>query len=312
MAEIPVPYSRATFADASEQERGLTGWRQSYCQLKPGLYRGEVETLALDGVTIHRERINLAVQQRTAPPLGKAVYAKLLGDSDPWRVNAMAIDTESLTILRRPEEQTVAFADNSDLLILSVDEAAVGAPETGDPTASAAPAGEAFGFLASWVLSLMAHFSAVEGGVAGELATVLPGMIIDRVQFVHGKVVERTSPGRGVAANDVRLFRLARDVAEAEAGDGLTVADLAARTGVPPDVLRDAFMRTVGVGPGTWLRSRRLDGARRDLLEAGRTGARVTDIAAKWGFWHFGRFAASYAAYYGEPPSRTARRGGGA
>lgn len=309
VADLSTPYSRAGYADAVDQERGLSGWYQNYCQLKPGGYRGVVETLALGPVTVHRERINLAVEQRTAPPPGHVVYAHSLSESDPWRLNAMAIGADTLAILRRSEEQTAAFPDRSDLLILSVSETALGdVPATDDPSSAAAPALESFGFLSSWLLSVMAHFASLETGGSGDLAAVLPGLVLDRIQFVHGQIAGGQATRRH-AAPDARLFRKAREIAEAHADGDLTVADLAVRTGVTPDRLRDAFLKTVGVGPGTWLRSRRLDGARRDLLEGRRTGATVTDVAAKWGFWHFGRFAATYAAYFGEPPSSTVRAG---
>ncbi|WP_075217163.1 helix-turn-helix domain-containing protein [Mongoliimonas terrestris] len=308
MAELSSPYSRVVYADAAEQERGLDGWSQSYCQLSPGAYRGVLETLALGPVTVHRERINLPVEQRTAPPSGQVVYACSLGGRGPWRLNAVALGGDTLAILRRSEEQTAAFGSHSDLLFIAAAETALGETEPGAASPSTVPAGEAFGFLSSWLMSLLSHFATLEAGVGGDLAAVLPGMVLDRLQFVHGLVSAHGSRSRRVEP-DARLFRTARDIAEASEADDLTVADLAARAGVSPGVLREAFMRTVGVGPGTWLRSRRLDGARRDLLAAARTGATVTDIAAKWGFLHFGRFAATYAAYYGEPPSRTARGG---
>ena len=55
-----------------------------------------------------------------------------------------------------------------------------------------------------------------------------------------------------------------------------------------------------------WLRELRLQGARADLR---RGDGSVADIALRWGFGHFGRFAADYARRFGEAPSRTLRQG---
>jgi Helix-turn-helix domain len=57
--------------------------------------------------------------------------------------------------------------------------------------------------------------------------------------------------------------------------------------------------------PMELLRDLRLDSARRELL---RGQAGVTDIAARSGFKHVGRFAIQYRVRYGESPSATLRR----
>jgi len=48
-----------------------------------------------------------------------------------------------------------------------------------------------------------------------------------------------------------------------------------------------------------------MERARRDLLDADPAQASVTDIAARWGFFHLGRFSQAYRAMYQELPSQT-------
>jgi AraC-like DNA-binding protein len=55
----------------------------------------------------------------------------------------------------------------------------------------------------------------------------------------------------------------------------------------------------------------RLDQARQQLLHAAASTS-VTDVAARCGFNHLGRFAAWYRHRYGESPSATLRRREGA
>ncbi|WP_442875877.1 helix-turn-helix domain-containing protein [Amycolatopsis sp. NBC_01488] len=57
------------------------------------------------------------------------------------------------------------------------------------------------------------------------------------------------------------------------------------------------------------LREVRLDRVRDDLVAARDvSGARVTPIAARWGFTHMSRFATAYRQKFGEAPSITLRR----
>jgi len=44
-----------------------------------------------------------------------------------------------------------------------------------------------------------------------------------------------------------------------------------------------------------------------DLSLAG-SGATVTEVATRWGFLHFGRFAGDYQKQFGEKPSETLQR----
>jgi AraC-like DNA-binding protein/tetratricopeptide (TPR) repeat protein len=84
------------------------------------------------------------------------------------------------------------------------------------------------------------------------------------------------------------------------------IGDLARRCDVPRRTLEKHFQRFVGCAPLEFLRTERLDQARRRLLQAP-PGASVMEIAADCGFNHFGRFALVYRNRYGESPSETLR-----
>jgi AraC-like DNA-binding protein len=84
------------------------------------------------------------------------------------------------------------------------------------------------------------------------------------------------------------------------------IGDLARRCHVPRRTLEKHFQRFVGCAPLEFLRTERLDQARRKLLRAP-PGASVTEIAADCGLNHFGRFAVVYRDRYGESPSETLR-----
>lgn len=100
----------------------------------------------------------------------------------------------------------------------------------------------------------------------------------------------------------------ARDFIHANAAEPIGLSDIVAAGGVSVRTLYAGFRRELGLPPMGYLKALRLDCARDDLLAGDPTVTRVTDVAAAWGFLHFGRFAADYRARFGEKPSDTLRR----
>lgn len=95
---------------------------------------------------------------------------------------------------------------------------------------------------------------------------------------------------------------------EAEPDRAWRLADLADSAGVSPRTLQSAFQRELGVTPLQQLRHTRMQRVRRDLLAADPTTDSVTEIAARWGFFHLGRFSQTYRSAYQELPSQTLAR----
>jgi AraC-like DNA-binding protein len=153
----------------------------------------------------------------------------------------------------------------------------------------------------------------VEGIRERNPASVLPADLVERL--------EHEIPGRILAALagsdvDLRLppeelryqaARRAVEFAEDNSEEVLTVEDLLEATGVSRRTLNYAFRGHLGVTPKTYLKSMRLDAARLELEVSG-PGAKIADIANRYGFWHLGQFAADYRKQFGELPSETLRR----
>lgn len=88
----------------------------------------------------------------------------------------------------------------------------------------------------------------------------------------------------------------------------ITTADLAAMAALSPRTLQAGFRETVGMSPTAYLREVRLDRVHCELVAG---AASVTEVAARWGFYHPGRFAHQYRDRFGCLPSETARGGRG-
>jgi AraC-like DNA-binding protein len=87
----------------------------------------------------------------------------------------------------------------------------------------------------------------------------------------------------------------------------ISVADIAAAASVSIRAVQVAFRRHFDTTPMQYLRVVRLDRVHRELLAANPTGATVTDIATRWGFYNHSRFAARYRRAYGVTPRDTLR-----
>lgn len=106
-----------------------------------------------------------------------------------------------------------------------------------------------------------------------------------------------------------RTVRHAVDFIESHLGEPMTVGDIAAAASVSERTLQQAFQGAFGMSPTAFLRERRLDRVRDELVDADPSDdTSVTEVAMRWGLTHMGRFAAAYRRRFGETPSQTLRR----
>lgn len=300
-------FHHADYADAFEQETGLVGWSQHYDQLGRGRYWGSIDTLALAGMTIYRERIGVPILQESAGPKGRVLFAIPQGADGSWRVEASALASGSLMIAPGGQEVVIVGSEPSDLLIVSIEAELLQAhlPEMDFSTPAMLERCVQVQGLAGWLLSLLdAHGSGCAPS-GPHYDQVLRGLLLDRLVGMAGNAKGAAVLFRPAVASD---YRRVRDYIAAQAGEPLSVGDMAEAIGMEPAQLRILFRHVTGLSPSEWIMLRRLDAVRRELsngVEAGRT---VSDVAMNWGFWHLGRFAQYYAAQFGEAPSETLMR----
>ena len=89
----------------------------------------------------------------------------------------------------------------------------------------------------------------------------------------------------------------------------LYIPELCKAIGVSERTLRVCCQEQLGVGPKRYL-LRRLHLARRALSKGLPDTTTVTEIATRYGFWHFGRIAGQYQSLFGQPPSMLHRPAG--
>lgn len=106
-----------------------------------------------------------------------------------------------------------------------------------------------------------------------------------------------------------RTLRRAIAYIEGHAHEEITVADIAAAAHVTIRALQHAFRRHRDTTPMGYVRLVRLRQAHLELLSTDPvSGVTVTQVAARWGFFHPGRFARYYREVHGCSPYQTLLR----
>ncbi len=101
------------------------------------------------------------------------------------------------------------------------------------------------------------------------------------------------------------ILRRFRRAVEENPDQPLYIPELCASIGVSDRTLRVCCQEQLGMSPKRYLLLRRMHLARRALRESAPTATTVTEIATRYGFWQFGRFAGEYKSLFGELPSAT-------
>jgi transcriptional regulator GlxA family with amidase domain len=106
-----------------------------------------------------------------------------------------------------------------------------------------------------------------------------------------------------------RTLRRAIAYVDDHAHEDISVADIAAAANVTIRALQHAFRRHRDTTPMGYVRLVRLRQAHQELLATDPTsGVTVTEVAARWGFFHPGRFARYYREIHGNSPYQTLLR----
>lgn len=118
----------------------------------------------------------------------------------------------------------------------------------------------------------------------------------------HGRVWRRPT----MRARD-RAIHKSLELMEASDLAALSPPQLSAHSGVSLRTLEYAFLDRFEMTPAAFLKARRMAAVRDELLRYGPDEEMVTDVMARWGFWHTGQFAKDYRLAFGELPSQTLR-----
>lgn len=130
---------------------------------------------------------------------------------------------------------------------------------------------------------------------------ILTGLLVLHPHNYTGALQRREKPA------PPRDVKRAIDYIEANLGAAIGLPEIVAASGVPGRTLIQHFRDFKGTSPMRYLRAARYQKVRETLRRA-EPEESITEIAARWGFSHLGRFSVEYRRRFGESPSGTLRR----
>lgn len=288
-------------------------WR--YDQLDPGLFHGRIAEINLPGVAVFREVLSRSTRQAGTTPQGTLGLALPWNQSGEIWANGVRM-SEGYVGISASAEVEFFTASESDFAYVLIDSDAIdhAAARTGVDLPPDLYDTATIALLPEGAKLALRQLFAVAHGCLGAPPEILHSDVARRFladQFVHEFIEvfsSEMSPIERSVAFRTRMVNRARDVMHGHADDPLSILDVCKQVGVSRRKLNYCFQDVLGTTPLAYMRAIRLNGVRREMLACTRED-KVSEIAGKWGFWHFGRFATDYKRHFGELPSRTLQRG---
>lgn len=297
------------FTSAEEMEEALRqcGVEQPIRQLGSGRFRSALAVQSTAHADLFSDRYNVAMSIRLESPPGTFCLLFPRSASEHFVVNGENVGNDKLIV--------VANGCDTDIVVPSLaGSEAIVIPETRFiemtevlcPTANLIEGtviidGDIVRLhqLRHTVADLVAQpESDVQGGdVANVIAQTIAWM---------GESCSQWGPGQIAANQDqIRVAKLAQEYIEAHYSQAVHVKDLCRVTGVGVRTLQRCFREYFNLTVSNYLKTVRLDSARRELLAADPSGTSVTRIAMENGCPHLGRFSVEFRERFGQLPRET-------
>ncbi|MGH8420802.1 MAG: helix-turn-helix domain-containing protein [Pseudomonas fluorescens] len=284
-------------ADVAEQIRATPGWVQHYQQMSPGHFAGRVRYLDLQGVEIYEEQMNTRVEQNFSAPEGSLAFCFDRSDNALYVLNG-----ESRNIWITPENyQEIAvvfgpeFVQRHGLNVARL-EGLFMAPLNSGQNA----------LFSRWLSGTLTRLTQTLDPPSKEALT--QQLLEDCLYILDNACVCLDRGGLQRRAEERAVMKRIGEWAADTPEETLNLLELSHVAGVSLRQLQHAFKAYTGMTPTHWLRLRRLNSARRELLSRTAMDTTVAEVAMHWSFWHLGRFSSSYRELFNELPSQTLAR----
>jgi len=312
----PVFVMRGEFSDFDGLADVVMGWGLDWRQLDRGPLRARVKQVGMASLQLSRFSFSRKFHQRGTTPSGVRTLG-IIGERSPDVEWCGRVGTRNHVVVF-PAGDEFEFVSqpgfHGDTVSVAEEHLSSVAESLGLPDPlEIVPDGQ--GFLEAdprRLGGLRRRLSELHATVHGDPPRGNSGRSEVELEIVTALVdalatSRETVPRSPEAATRGRALRLALDYIEAHADDPPTMETVCRAARASVRTLEYAFRDRFGVTPKRYLQATRLHRVRRDLRRFGGHGS-VSEIAARWGFWHMGQFAADYRRQFGELPSETVRR----
>jgi len=309
-------FSAATreVTDAWQHSQSATHWSHLFEQVHTGQFTGHTSEVWLGPVQVIYERVHQAFSYRGRPWKGSRLFQVSLPIGGEIYYDGRPMPSNVLTTRRWDSGDRVLGNGSAECVIVAVDEVffthhverVLGYPafENARHTLVLSTDPSIVDRFRKCALSLLREAHRPRDVLLDDQSRVslqnyLVAMLLD-ILAPQLHAVERL-PRPSTRAY---IVEKAAEFIEERLSQPVTLSDICLALRVSPRTLRYSFADIVGISPMRYLLVRRLNGARRDLMQRGSMGT-VEEVALRWGFQHMGRFAISYRSVFGECPSTT-------
>lgn len=293
----PLQVQAFNTADVAEQIRATPGWVQHYQQMSPGHFAGRVRYLDLQGVEIYEEQMNTRVEQNFSAPEGALAFCFDRNDNSLYVLNG-----ESRNIWITPENyQEIAvvfgpeFVQRHGLDVARLEGLFMSPLNSGQNA-----------LFSRWLSGTLTRLAQMLDPPSKEALT--QQLLEDCLYILDNACVCLDREGLQRRADERTIMKRVAEWAADTPEETLNLLELSQVAGVSLRQLQHAFKAYTAMTPTHWLRLRRLNSARRELLRRTAGETTVAQVAMDWSFWHLGRFSSSYRALFQELPSQTLAR----
>ncbi|MDP3519432.1 MAG: helix-turn-helix domain-containing protein [Hydrogenophaga sp.] len=291
------------------------GWALQYEQLSSGQFKGHIHQVLLPEVTLLREETNIALRQRGRLDDGVYGFAMALQDTPDLFFNGQRVPPHAI-MCGKGDEVDLTTPPHFTLIAVVVERNLLN------------PLWERMYHkpLAHWLekqlvlpttyikahnlrnlqLTVLGQASALTHRQHDPqaLRQLRDEILMEWLEALPAQVDTTELPN---LERRKKLVDQACELMLSHADEPLSILEVCSRVGASKRKLNYCFQDVLGTTPIKYLRSLRLNSARRGLRQAA-PGVTIQDIASHWGFWHLSQFAQDYRRLFGELPSETLRK----
>lgn len=310
VADLPTQRT-VSFSSVEENEEAFRrhGVNQPMRQMGPGRFRSDLTVLETEEASLFVDRYSQGVSLFLEPPAGMVGFLFPRSTNGRFLANGRDVGNDELLVMPR--------GSATDIIIPGL----AGSEAIG---ISKLRFDELVELLCPTLREVVPDdFTMVQGDTARlhVLREAVLDLIADPESDPHGErmsnLVARTiiwmghSLGNGrpecieVNGTRQRIAKQAQTYIETHYRAAVRIEDLCRATGVGVRTLQRCFREYFDMAISDYIKTVRLDAARRQLAAARPSGKSVTTIALQHGFTHLGRFSMDFRKRFGQSPSET-------
>ena len=302
-----------SFGDPDEFAASIRGTTSEMTVTEAGEFTAEIVRIDLHEMWLQRFSDNLA-RVRTAVPAAGRYYVSFLtqpGLGVYWD----GVEMQTSAIIRhataassyQKSDGRAAWASMS----LPLDQVrSLSASLSGDELSP--PRDNAFMTPDPRTMARLQHLHAKASDLARDIPELIAHPEVARgleqalsVAMIECVTNAQTSPDAAARRRHETIMRRFYAAVEQHPEEALYIPEICVVIGVPQRTLHVCCREHLGMSAKRYLLLRRMALARKALRQGDPHQITVTDIAARFGFWNFGRFAVEYRSIFSETPSAT-------